>query len=1159
MSNKKPAEKSLSPQQSTDARRQARNQRVQKLIKYLGLSGSGLGLSGTVRFLMANNPQAALASGMLTIAFTIIAIAYKFVSGVTNRVLDQIEEELEKAEEPLATWIVKGLKTFVIDLWWSLNPQFQRSYYRSLVDYFREFKIEGFRIGLPVLDLEDVFVPLRVDPEIPENIPGGMISAHIDTESQTIWDFLAQTTKKKFSNYRRLAVIGPPGSGKTTLLRHLTLTYAKKHQGKYKAPKFIPILLYLRDIRNLIVVEPPPSLPQLIQEHIRNLPAPQALTPPPRWVEEQLNTGNLLVMLDGLDEVADESQRQQVSHWVNQQMQIYRQAAFIITSRPHGYKSAPVEQVGTVLEVLPFNSEQMQQFIRSWYVQTEIMSRAGRDTPAVRAEAENNADNLIERIISNRAISDMAKNPLLVTMIATVHYCGSALPGRRVELYQKICDLLLGSRQEAKKIKTPLTAEQNKSVLQVLALALMSRETRVFTLQVGQELIADELERVAGSSVNPSHFLEQIKQVSGLLMERELGVYEFAHLSFQEYLAAARVKELQQDNILVENLDNSWWAETIRLYAAQGDATNLIHKAIENLNVASLTLALDCLQESLKVEPAVRERLEGILEQGLESPEPKIAKLAAKVKLSRRLNNLREIDENLEIDTSYITCAEYQLFIDERLNSQSHFQLGSGKRAITGISWQNAFEFCNWLSLTNSDGVSYYRLPSRNEVQDNPATQYPQLGCWQLEGNNQQENGIRVVRNKIPPDYIKLVNHLVVGELKQAAEETVKLILQAANQEIAGSLDIASIQRIPCFCLRTIDNLWIQFSQGCYSWGMGKSLGLRSNSYNKPYLWWLNASGNLTEVFSALVQKYSTCGIERNLPLSIFDVVTVDARGQEIHKQYCQAHYFTEDVGNSFRLDKVILDMVAIPGGTFIMGASENESGSRDSERPQHQVTVPPFFMGKYPITQAQWKAVAALPKVNRGLELNPSQFKGDNRPVEQVCWYDAVEFCARLSRETGRQYRLPSEAEWEYACRAGTTTPFHFGETITTDLANYDGTYSYGNAPRGKNQGQTTPVGSFPSNAFGLYDMHGNVWEWCLDDWHKNYEGAPKNGSPWFYDNDNFFQKSGRAILRGGSWVHIPAYCRSASRVNDNWAERGFIYYVIGFRLVCAFERIFQ
>ncbi|NJM17545.1 MAG: formylglycine-generating enzyme family protein [Richelia sp. RM2_1_2] len=260
---------------------------------------------------------------------------------------------------------------------------------------------------------------------------------------------------------------------------------------------------------------------------------------------------------------------------------------------------------------------------------------------------------------------------------------------------------------------------------------------------------------------------------------------------------------------------------------------------------------------------------------------------------------------------------------------------------------------------------------------------------------------------------------------------------------------------------------------------------------------------------------------------------------------------FVEDLGNG-----VELEMVLLRGGTFAMGAPEIEEGSSNSERPQHEVTIPTFFMGKYQVTQAQWKAVAALPKINQNLDPDPSHFKGDNRPVEQVSWYDAVEFCERLSRHPKRKYRLPSEAEWEYACRAGTTTPFHFGETITTDLANYEGTNSYGRGPEGIYRQETTPVGSFEvANAFGLYDMHGNVWEWCLDDWHSDYEGAPEDGSAWFNsEDDNLSQKQGGAVLRGGSWNGLPANCRSASRLlnlgrdgnNNN----------IGFRLVCAVGR---
>jgi formylglycine-generating enzyme required for sulfatase activity len=260
-----------------------------------------------------------------------------------------------------------------------------------------------------------------------------------------------------------------------------------------------------------------------------------------------------------------------------------------------------------------------------------------------------------------------------------------------------------------------------------------------------------------------------------------------------------------------------------------------------------------------------------------------------------------------------------------------------------------------------------------------------------------------------------------------------------------------------------------------------------------------------------------------------------------LNKQKKQAQHFIENLG-----DGIQLEMVAIPGGTFMMGSPENEPERRENESPQHQVTVPRFLLGKYPITQAQWQAVAALPQVKKELKPNPSRFKGANRPVESVSWHDAVEFCARLSNHTQKPYRLPSEAEWEYACRAGTTTPFHFGETITTGLANYDGNYTYGNGSKGVYRKETTEVGSFKiANEFGLYDMHGNVWEWCQDDWHNNYEGAPTDGSAWISDD----AKSDK-LLRGGSWDPIPASCRSAAR-NSHGA--GFAYGSFGFRVVCG------
>ena len=271
-----------------------------------------------------------------------------------------------------------------------------------------------------------------------------------------------------------------------------------------------------------------------------------------------------------------------------------------------------------------------------------------------------------------------------------------------------------------------------------------------------------------------------------------------------------------------------------------------------------------------------------------------------------------------------------------------------------------------------------------------------------------------------------------------------------------------------------------------------------------------------------------------------------------IHEYQRTAKYFREDLGHDIQLD-----MISIPGGTFMMGSPPEELEHKKNESPQHSVTVQPFFMGKYPVTQAQWRFVAQLRQVNKELDPNPSNFKGDNRPVEQVSWEDAVEFCDRLSEHTKRQYRLPSEAEWEYACRAGTTTPFHFGETITTDLANYDGGSSYGQGPEGVDRRETTAVGSFGvANNFGLYDMHGNVWEWCLDDWHDNYKGAPTDGSPWFNSDDKLSDKSGRAVMRGGSWIDNPRFCRSASRAYDVRGGRDFINLSIGFRVVCVVGR---
>ena len=321
-------------------------------------------------------------------------------------------------------------------------------------------------------------------------------------------------------------------------------------------------------------------------------------------------------------------------------------------------------------------------------------------------------------------------------------------------------------------------------------------------------------------------------------------------------------------------------------------------------------------------------------------------------------------------------------------------------------------------------------------------------------------------------------------------------------------------------------------------------------------------------------------------PISFkFEVVRVNATGRIVQRKPGQARGFSQVIGDSR------LEMVALPSGQLMMGGETQDTQGLAEALPQPPVTLQAFSMGKYLVTQAQWRAVAALPKVQLDLEPAPFGFKGDNRPAEGVNWYDAMEFCARLSAYSGQLYTLPSEAQWEYACRAGTTTPFYFGETVTTDLANYHGLYPYGLAPQGAYRAATTDVDRFPPNPFGLYDMHGNVWEWCLD---ADHQGSPQGtgGQATALARTpgiGIAQHQGQAgpltrrprlsadlchrpstprsavvcrqgyswrVLRGGSWFDGSSYCRCAHRTFLDPLGRN---YFGGFRVVSLLPKAFK
>jgi len=300
-----------------------------------------------------------------------------------------------------------------------------------------------------------------------------------------------------------------------------------------------------------------------------------------------------------------------------------------------------------------------------------------------------------------------------------------------------------------------------------------------------------------------------------------------------------------------------------------------------------------------------------------------------------------------------------------------------------------------------------------------------------------------------------------------------------------------------------------------------------------------------------------------------FEVPSVDEKGMREAPEKYSAAMFAEALGLSAGLD-----MVSIPSGSFRMGSLADEPERRPNEGPQHNVTIASFFIAASPVTQAQWAAVVSAhpERIHRDLDPKSSFFRSIDLPVESITWYEAEEFCLRLAAITGRAYRLPSEAEWEYACRAGTVTPFNCGPTITPELANYCGTGgavcgdsdgksvasdvyndvkyvsgAYDQGPTGVFRAMTTRPGRFPPNRFGLYDMHGNVWEYCLDKVTDTYADVPLDGTAFLSGSSD-----AQRILRGGSWSHNPAICRSAYRDGNDPSSSGW-QGRIGLRVVCT------
>jgi energy-coupling factor transporter ATP-binding protein EcfA2 len=621
---------------------------------------------------------------------------------------------------------------------------FKKQYFTLIQYQHRDFDIKGLSTQtIHTLDLEQVFVELKLQPQVAHNTSSDPLSRRpnkLRSDSYPIWRFFSLLSNDEKSQNAKLVIVGPPGSGKTTLLRHIAILLAlpAKH-GELKKSKFnkIPTVLFLRDHVKDIIDNPSVLLPQLVEATISKWD----ISVPSNWFHKKMKDGNCLVMLDGLDEVADVQARRRIASWIEKQMLVYPRNTFIITSRPHGYKENPLRGV-SVLEVMPFNRAQINLFVQNWYLANEIKSHTADDT-GVRMTAKSGADDLLRRLEKSPTLMELAVNPLLLTMIATVHRYRSALPGRRVELYKEICEVFLGRRQESKGIDLDLIPAQKQSVLQSLAYKMMFNNIREIRASDAVEVIRAPLVLV-NPNLKPEDFLKSIEQQSGLLIEREMGIYSFTHKTFQEYLTSMYMLDAKLEDELKSKIKDDWWHEVIKLYSAQTDATGIITVCLDQNppSALALSLAIQCLEEARQVQPYIKTVIERILQETAEDSDPEIRSIVAQALLSNRIKHLTAISPSVSIDTRLVTNAEYQVFIDDMLRRGAGdfypvqwrgktFAQGSAHVPVLGLVPEDALAFCEWLTEMHAgSGEWFFRLPAKNEITEEKYSKLP--GFWVL-------------------------------------------------------------------------------------------------------------------------------------------------------------------------------------------------------------------------------------------------------------------------------------------------------------------------------------------------------------------------------------------------------------------------------------------
>lgn len=416
-------------------------------------------------------------------------------------------------------------------------------------------------------------------------------------------------------------------------MRHITYTYAKGTQGHDKAPKLVPILLYLRKLKEVIATKQP-TLPELITDYyLKDLLKGKDLAIPPNWARNILKLGKALILFDGFDEV-DQKWRDVVSQWIADQMQYYDKSVFILTSRPRGYDGYTAEKPKTQLRVLQFNSQQRKEFITKWYFAQENMF-PNRDRKLAKDAADRGSISLIDQIEQQPELATMARIPLLLNMIAFYHRqsrSGQELPTYRAGLYEEICNVQLIKRADLRLPEFPLYPLERQQVLQSLALWMMEQNLERLEKEQLFQILQPKV-KAFDESVDVKDFVNAIAEVSELLVEAEKDEYEFAHLTFQAFLAAAEILRLKQEDFLAEQWQDDWWKDTMLFYTGLVKNPSSFLLKLLNKGEEAVSLAGACRKNtSKKIDPSIEvqlrntvdtqigklryEKLEGFLKNG---------------------------------------------------------------------------------------------------------------------------------------------------------------------------------------------------------------------------------------------------------------------------------------------------------------------------------------------------------------------------------------------------------------------------------------------------------------------------------------------------------------------------------------------------------------